>query len=124
MIEKALKAKLESIVGFDGIVYPLAAPEGKDAPYLVYARSSTNRIPTLVDQGSYKTSFTLTLAEKSYSKMVDKRALVRNSIQFATGVFKAGTPEVLNLLIVNENEFYDPEMKEYIGVLDIEIIYN
>lgn len=124
MIEKALKAKLESIAGFSGIVYPLAAPEGKDTPYLVYARSGTNRIPTLQDQGSYKTSFTLTIAEKSYSKMVEKRALVRNSIQFATGVFKAGTPEVLNLLIVNENEFYDPEMKEYIGVLDIEIIYN
>lgn len=123
MIEKALKAKLESLSN-GAKIYPLAAPEDAPTPYVVYLRTSTGRVPTLTEQGMHKTSFQLTIAEKSYTKMVELRARVRKGIEFQTGVFKADTPEVLNLIIENENEYYDSEMKEYIGVLDILIIYN
>lgn len=123
MIEKALKAKLESLSN-GAKIYPLAAPEDAPTPYIVYLRTSTERVPTLTEQGMHKPSFQLTIAEKSYTKMVELRARIRDGIEFQTGVFKPDTPEVLNLLIVNENEYYDPEMKEHIGILDILIIYN
>lgn len=123
MIEKALKAKIESIS--DGVKsYPLQAPEDCKTPYIVYQRSGTDRVPTLDEQGMYKVGFQLTIAEKSYTKMVELRAKIRNGIQFQTGVFAQNTPEVSNLLIENENEFFDSDMKEFIGILDILIIYN
>jgi|GEM_PF-2659220 len=123
MIEKALQSKTESLSN-GAKVYPLAAPEGEKTPYIVYARSGTDRLPTLTEQGAHKTSFQLTIAEKSYSKMVELRKTIREGLEFQTGVFKPGTPEVQNLLIENEDEMYDPETKEYIGILDILIIYN
>jgi hypothetical protein len=72
----------------------------------------------------HKPVFQLAIAEKSYSKMVELRKAVREGVEFQTGVFAPGTPEVLNIIIENEDELYDSEMKEYIGILDILIIYN
>lgn len=123
MIEKALQEKLESLS--NGVkVYPLAAPQGEKTPYIVYARIGTGRIPTLTEQGAHKPSFQITIAEKSYAKMTQLRKTIREGIEYQTGVFKPGTPEVQNLIIENEDEMYDPETKEYIGILDILIIYN
>ena len=123
MIEKALQYKIESLS--NGVMaFPLAAPEGKNTPYIVYSRIGTDRIPTLTEQGAHKPSYQITIAEKSYSKMVTLRKTIREGLEFQTGVFKPGTPEVQNLIIQNEDEMYDPETKEYIGILDILIIYN
>jgi hypothetical protein len=126
MIEKALKAKLETIpaVSNNVKVYPLTAPKGAPTPYLVYMRTSTERLPTLRSQGAHRVDFQLTIAEKSYDKMVELRSSVRSGIEFQTGVFKSGTPEVLNTIIINENEYFEPETKEYVGVIDIQLIYN
>lgn len=126
MIEKALKTKLESIPAVAGTVkvYPLTAPEGAPTPYLVYMRTGTERIPTLTSQGAHRANFQLTIAEKSYTKMVELRAAVRSAMEFQTGVFKQGTPEVKNTIIVNENEYFEPESKEYIGIVDIQLIFN
>lgn len=126
MIEKALKAKLESIPEVSGKVkvYPLTAPEGASTPYIVYSRSSTDRIPTLTSQGMFRVDFQLTIAEKSYTKMVELRSAIRSSIEFASGVFKAGTPEVDNTLIINENEYFEREAKEHVGIIDIQLIFN
>jgi hypothetical protein len=126
MIEQALKAKLETLPAISGKlkVYPLAAPKGAATPYLVYFRTGTERLSTLTEQGVYKSSFQLSIVHGSYGKMVEIRKAVSDGLAFETGVFTPGTPSVLNLLIENESEFYDPTTKEYVGIIDLQLIYN
>jgi hypothetical protein len=123
MIEKALRAKLKSLSN-GAEVYPLAAPKDATTPYVVYSRQGTGRVPTLTEQGMHKPTFQITIAEQSYSKMLTLRTNIRNGIEFQTGSFAVETPIVLNTIITNENEFYEPETKEFIGILEIELIHN
>lgn len=124
-IEEAIETRIKQLVtGLQGKIFPVTAPKGTKAPYVVYSRVNTERYPTLESQGLYKPTFQFDIVANSYVEMLSLRMKVRLAFESQSGQFIAESPDIQNCNIINEDDGYDFESGKYTGILEIQYFYN
>jgi hypothetical protein len=124
-IEEAVVAQLESEVTelqYKG--FAISAPEKQPVPYWIYQRVSTNRLRTLSSQGTYTTSFDITVYATTAAEARRLIELIRVAFEDEIGQYTSGAPTVQRNDILNEDEGYEVQTGLYYGSLEIEFMYN
>lgn len=125
-LEQGMTAELSSIAGLSEKVYPVVAPEGTKAPYLVYALSSNERTMNLTGHdGLVQSQYQLDLYHATYAGLKALKKLVIANLKTYVLRNIGGTgPYIQQVEIINDFETYEDVVKLYKGVIELEVNYT
>lgn len=124
-MEKALRNELNQIPQITNKIYPLNAPKGKKAPYLVYISYSRPMKDLDGTKSDINSDVLLNIFSDSYSEMKDLTKKVKKLID--TFLFRnigEQGPYIEDLTIEKITETYESELELYRGIIPFNICYK
>lgn len=126
-MEKALRHELISAIPeLRGQIYPTNAPEIATKPYLVYARTNTDRIKTLNGYTDKQAlSYVFNVMASKYADMKALSDQVEELLIFFPGrsIGAEGSFLIEDLKINNISEAYEFELRVNRGIIDFTIYF-
>ncbi|WP_066316960.1 DUF3168 domain-containing protein [Bacillus sp. FJAT-29814] len=121
--EEALRAEFETIPGLSNKIFPLAAPEGEKAPFLIYV--SSDGIPDKSLQGYLSTREVVCeiyILHDSYASMKAlTKAVVAKIISFQGRVIGENGPFIQNATYDDPVKRYEKEISLYRSAFDLRV---
>lgn len=122
--EEALRTELAGITGLTNKVFPLTAPPGTTAPYVVYETSTIEDKAMEGFLSTVTTSVTLDLVATSYATLKSLTALVKIEIKSWLQSTMSDGPYIQNITFGESSpELYEPEVNLYRRVMDFTVYY-
>jgi hypothetical protein len=129
-IEEALYSYLSTYSGLVSLIakkiYPIIAPEGTVVPYVTYTRISGQRYHAFrSDSGMTNPIFQFSCFGTSYGNAKAIAAQLRAALQnYSNTMGGVGGVSVQSVLLMDENDLYDEEAKEYYTTIDFQFFFN
>lgn len=124
--EQGLRIELQSIAGLSKKIYPLSAPEGTNAPYIVYSKSSTDIIKTL--DGNSKTRsgvYDIDILSNQYNNLQSLFMSVKEKLNGFIGRYIGGdSVYVQNVTYETILELYEPQVKWYRMSMEVRFYFE
>lgn len=120
-IEQVLRAQLTAITDK---IYPLEAPEGIKAPYIIYHMTRGSRLKSLDGyNGSRYTTFQFDITAPSYGQIKVLMKQLAEVLMGIQGFTSADGLNIQNCDLLNEFETFESITKSYRGIVECRIFY-
>ena len=122
-LEQGLTVELSALPGLENKVFPIAAAQGTEAPFITYALGSSERtIDLLGNVDLVKLQYQLDLYHLTYAGLkAFKKTVIQRVKTFNMRALAGSGPFVQQAEITNEYETYEFEVKLYRGIVEITI---
>ena len=123
--EKAMVIELNTVTSLSGKCFPLIAPKGSLAPFLVYRKTSIDHVKTLNGfSGKSKSTYEIFLLAQSYDDLQDMTDALTDKLKSFLGrVIGTGGPAIEDIGIKHNGDGYAIEAELYRADLTIDIKY-
>lgn len=125
MIEKALRYELNKVIGLENKIFPMNAPEGQKAPYLVYI---TRKKPLKDLDGVTENKecyLILNILCSSYLEMKDITKKIEDIIiKFPLKSIGEGNLYIQDIDITDISESYEEQLKLHRGIITFTVYYK
>lgn len=124
--ESALRTELASISGLTSKVFPLAAFEGTESPFVIYSKSFTDYFRSFDGTGNMKRGqYELDVIAGTYAALQTLiKAVKLKCASFEGRVIGVSGPFVQATMIENITEMYEPNPKFYRANIEITVFYE
>lgn len=124
--ESALRTELATISGLSGKVFPLAAFEGTESPFLIYNKSYTDYFRSFDGTSTTKRGqYELDVIAGTYAALQTLiKAVKLKCASFEQRVIGGSGPYVQSTMIENITEIYEPQPKFYRANMEITVFYE
>lgn len=124
--ESALRSELASIAGLSGKVYPLAAFEGAESPFVIYSKNNINYIRSFDGTGNTRQGrYQLDVVAGTYAALqVLINAIKNKCTSFEGREIGVSGPFVQSVMIEDITEMFEPEPKFYRANIEITAFFE
>lgn len=123
-VEKAVRAKINTIAELTNKVFPLSAPEGTTAPYVVYVTTADTETDTLGGWiGSYDATVEINVIHSSYSGMKSMSKTVISALKTLNDSTYGGVDFQAVHIDSNQPELYEKEIDMYRKIINFTANY-
>ncbi|CEG26010.1 tail completion protein gp17 [Bacillus sp. B-jedd] len=121
--EEALRQELSDIASLNNKVYPLVAPEGTEAPYVVYVSSEGIQDKSFDGYLQTRTvDFEMNVFAGKYSNLKAlTKEVIAKIVSFQGREIGTRGPVIQNVTYHKPVEAYDKDTKLYVSVFDIKV---
>ena len=124
--ESALRTELASISGLSSKVFPLAAFDGTDSPFVIYAKANTFYFRSFDGTGNTKRGqYDLEVIAGTYAALQTLVKAVKLKVaSFEGRVIGSSGPFVHSAMIENITELYEPDPKFYRASMEFTVFFE
>lgn len=124
--EQALRAELVSISGLSAKVFPMQAPEGIAAPFVIYQKTMTEYIKTMDGTtGTRMGRYEIDVLAATYADLQTYLVAIKNKmLSMENSVVGTGGPFVQAVVIQNLIEIFEDAVKFYRANFEVTFYYE
>jgi hypothetical protein len=126
-MEAGIYSRLVAYAGTTALVgtrvYPIQAPQNPTYPFIVYTRTDTSPVTSLIDDTTLNSAF---LSVDSYAATFSEVKALRNQILLALKRYHgtSGGVVIEDAFLRGENHSYDPDLEIYQISTTFEVFYR